>query len=59
MHGVLTPFDTGIRFETDQIHEKYLSGPYPVVRWMDHRGTHWEHKRGVVRQITDNEQWTL
>lgn len=57
LRGVLTPFDTGIRFETDQIHEDHLVMPYPVVRWMDHWGTFWESKRGVVRQVSDGQPW--
>jgi hypothetical protein len=57
MNGVLTPFDEGIVFETDTIHEKDLSAPYPVVRWTDQWGTRWEHKRGVVRRVSDTEQW--
>jgi hypothetical protein len=59
MHGVLTPWDFGIRFETDGIHVRDLADPYPVVRWMDRWGTRWEHKRGVVRQIRDDEPWSL
>jgi hypothetical protein len=55
--GVLTPFDAGIRFETDNIHERHLASPYPVVRWTDRWGTRWEHKRGVVRQVRDDQQW--
>jgi hypothetical protein len=55
--GVLTPFDTGIRFETDGIHERSLAGPYPVVRWTDRWGTTWEHKRGVARPVRDDEPW--
>lgn len=35
MSRVLTPFDAGIPFETDGIHERDLAGPYPVVRWTD------------------------
>jgi hypothetical protein len=57
LRGVLTPFDRSIRFETDDIHEKHLVSPYPVVRWVDHWGTWWEHKRGVVRPIADAEPW--
>lgn len=57
MSGVLTPFDRGIRFETDDIHERHLVMPYPVVRWMDHWGTTWEHKRGVVRQVSESAPW--
>jgi hypothetical protein len=55
--GVLTPADWGIRFETDEIHVKYLAASYPVVRWTDDWGTRWEHKRGVVRRIPEDEQW--
>jgi hypothetical protein len=57
MSGVLTPFDIGIRFETDEIHERHLAGPYPVVRWTDRWGARWEHKRGVVRPIREDELW--
>lgn len=57
VRGVLTPFDVGIRFETDEIHLRYLSGPFPIVRWTDRWGTRWEHKRGVVRQIGDDAPW--
>jgi hypothetical protein len=59
LRGVLTPFDKGIRFETDEIHEDHLVSPYPIVRWVDHWGTWWEHKRGAVRRIADGEQWGL
>jgi hypothetical protein len=58
LQGVLTPADWGIRFETDEIHVKYLVGPYyAVVRWTDEWGTRWEHKQGVVRRISEDEQW--
>ena len=54
---VLTPWNEGVRFESDEIHTQHLSGPYPIVRWIDRWGTRWEHKRGVVRQIHDGEPW--
>ena len=57
LQRVLTSADWGIRFETDEIHVKYLTGPYAVVRWTDEWGTRWEHKRGVVRPISEDEQW--
>jgi hypothetical protein len=57
MSSVLTPFDVGIRFETGEIHEQHLVSPYPVVRWTDRWGARWEHKRGVVRQVRDDEPW--
>lgn len=57
MRGVLTPFDTGIRFETDGIHERSLAGPYPVVRWTDRWGATWEHKRGFARPVREDEPW--
>lgn len=34
-----------------------LAAPYPVVRWTDQWGTRWEHKRGVVRRVSDTEPW--
>ena len=54
---MLTPWNAGVRFESDEIHTQHLSGPYPIVRWTDRWGTRWEHKRGVMRQIRDGEQW--
>jgi hypothetical protein len=57
LRGVLTPFDKGIFFETDDIHEDHLISPYPIVRWVDHSGTWWEHKRGTVRRINDGDRW--
>jgi hypothetical protein len=57
LRGVLTPFDKGIFFETDEIHEDHLVSPYPIVRWVDQWGTWWERKRGTVRRIADSQQW--
>lgn len=57
LRGVLTPFDRGMVFFTDNIHQDHLVSPYPIVRWVDHWGTWWEHKLGVVHQIADGEQW--
>jgi hypothetical protein len=53
----LTPWDAGIRFETDAVGVAHLTGPYFVVRWVDRWGSHWEHKQGVVRPLTGNEPW--
>ena len=57
MHKVLTPWDMALRFETDRVHVKFLTAPYPVVCWTDRWGTRWEHKRGEVRQIRAGEGW--
>jgi len=57
MRGVLTPWGGGIRFESDKVHVKFLSNPYPLVRWTDRWGTSWEHRRGKVRQVRDDEEW--
>lgn len=57
LRGVLTPFDKGIFFEIDEIHEDHLVSPYPIVRWVDQWGTWWEDKRGTVRRIADGQQW--
>lgn len=57
LRGVLTPFDKGMLFETHNIREDRLESPYPIVRWVDHWETWWEHKRGAVRRIADGEQW--
>lgn len=57
LSNVLTPFDEGIRFQTDDIHTRHLINAYPVVRWTDQWGTRWEHKKGVVHRITDAAAW--
>jgi hypothetical protein len=56
-YSVLTPWDGGLRFETDAVHVKFLSHPYSLVCWTDRWGTRWEHRRGEVRQVRDNEEW--
>ena len=38
---VLTPWDTGMRFESDDVHVQNLKSPYPLVRWTDRWGTRW------------------
>jgi hypothetical protein len=55
--GVLTPWDPGLRVESDDVHERVLTAQYPVVWWMDQWGTCWEHKRGQVRQVAEGEPW--
>jgi hypothetical protein len=57
MRGVLTPWDLGIRFESDEVHVQHLKGPYPLVRWVDRWGTRWEHRLGEVRQVGDGQEW--
>jgi hypothetical protein len=58
MLGVLSPWDPGIRFESDEVHVQNLKGRYAVVRWTDWWGTRWEHRRGEVREVRDDEEWT-
>jgi hypothetical protein len=58
-HGdTLAPWDAGMRIESDNVGVRHVAGPYFVVRWVDRWGTHWEHKRGVVRYITEGESWS-
>lgn len=57
MLAILTPFDGGFVCETEAIAERDLAAPFAMVRWTDHWGTRWEHKRGVVRPIRDDDQW--
>jgi hypothetical protein len=58
MSGVLTPWDGGIRFESDDVAAGLLTGPYPLVRWTDRCDTRWEYRRGEVRQVRDDEPWS-
>jgi hypothetical protein len=57
LDGVLTPRDAGVRFESYTVPVAALSDPYPVVRWTDRWGTRWEHKKGVVMRVRDDEPW--
>lgn len=54
---VLAPWDEGIRFETGVVPPAALDGPYVIARWTDRWGTRWEHSRGRVRRIRDDEPW--
>jgi hypothetical protein len=55
--STLTPTDCGMRFSHDAIAVKNLFGSYPIVRWEDRWGQMWEHKLGIVRKTSENEQW--
>jgi len=57
MRGVLTPWDAGMRSETDEVGMQLLAGYYAVVRWTDRWGTRWEHRMGEVRRVHDGEKW--
>jgi len=46
-----------MRFETETVHVKFLKSWYPLVRWTDRWGTRWEHRRGEVRQVREDEPW--
>ena len=57
MQDVLTPRGTAIRFVSPAVPDRALADPFPVVQWTDYRGTRWEHKRGVVRPVREDEPW--
>jgi hypothetical protein len=57
LRGVLTPWDIGIRFQIDGMDVGQVADWYPIVRWTDRWGARWEHKKGVVRRITDETPW--
>jgi hypothetical protein len=54
---ILTPWDAGMRSEIDPVPAQDLVGPYPVVRWTDRWRTRWEHKRGEIKQVTEDAPW--
>ena len=56
-NDTLTPADMGLLFAHDAMAESKIFGCYPIVRWRDHWGQMWEHKLGVVRKITEGDQW--
>jgi hypothetical protein len=49
--------DLGMRYTSDVIASKFLADSYPIIRWQDRWGVWWEHKKGVVRDIDENEPW--
>jgi len=55
---VLTPWDTGIRFESPVVPAEKVAGSYVAARWTDRWGTRWEHRRGEVHQVRDNDPWS-
>ena len=55
----LTPWDTGMSIETDDIGVQRLRDPRVIVRWTDRWGTRWEHRRGVVQKITEGTVGSL
>ena len=55
-NGILTP-GSCMRFWSDEVADKNLKAPYPVVRWTDSLGQRWEHKKGEVRKISESEPW--
>jgi hypothetical protein len=57
MRGILTPWDMGMRSESDEVHVQDLKGNYALVRWTDQWGQRWEHRLGEVRRIRDDEKW--
>jgi len=58
MYGVLPPWDEGIRFQSDPLPVESLKSPYPLVRWTDRWGTRWEHRRGEVCRVRDDQPWS-
>ncbi len=52
--NVLTPWDAGVRFESDAIHIRHISEPYGVIRWTDRWGQRWEHKKGDVHRVDES-----
>ena len=53
----LCPMDLGMQYTSDGLPLKFLVDSYPIIRWQDRWGTWWEHKKGVVQEIDENEPW--
>jgi hypothetical protein len=54
---VLTPWDTGIRFESPVLPAEKQAGSYVLARWTDRWGTRWEHRPGLLRPVQDDDPW--
>ena len=48
-----------MKFWSDNIADKHLSGTYPVMRWRDHLSQLWEHRLGRGRRVAEGEPWTV
>jgi hypothetical protein len=57
MRGILTPFGGGLQYETGAIPETGSGRPLRAGALDRPLGTRWEHKRGVLRIIRDDEMW--
>ena len=53
----LTDASGTLRLESDDVHVQHFESPYPLVRWTDRWGARWEHRRGEVQQIRDDQDW--
>lgn len=53
---ILVPGD-GVEIASGAVPGSQLAGPYPIVRWTDMQGQRWEHRRGEVRRVADDEPW--
>lgn len=65
MKDVLTPWDAGMRAESDEVPVQELRGHYAAVSWTDQWGQRWQHGPGTVQRIRlgpragpGPEQWT-
>lgn len=56
---LLTPWDLGMRFESEILDRTQIPLSYPIVRWRDRWGQHWERTASQIRQISENEPWEL
>jgi hypothetical protein len=55
--GAVTP-GASIRFLGDTQLVSQLRSTFPIVRWVDRWGTHWEHRQGQVREVKEETPWT-
>jgi hypothetical protein len=56
---ILTPRDPGLQLIGPALPTSRSLYVYPLVRWTDRWGMRWEHRRGEVRQVRDDQEWTL
>lgn len=55
--GILAP-GARMRLWSDEVADRELIAPFPVVRWCDWLGQWWEHRQGKLRKISEDEPWT-
>jgi hypothetical protein len=59
VNTTLPPWTAGLLIEANDIDPERATGAYVIVRWTDRWGKRWQHNRGEVKQIGENDPWDV